>query len=101
MTVSVDEGLLDAARAAVERGEAESLSAWFNQAMQRQLDHERRLAAADDYFAWYEAEHGEITQEEMDEAERIMEERSIHVRGRGSFARIFGHEYHATKHDDG
>lgn len=100
VTVSVDEELLDAARAAVERGDVKTVSAWVNEGMQRQLDHERRLGAADDFFAWYEAEHGEITQEEMDEAERIMEERSVHVRGRGSFARIFGHEYHAKKRDD-
>jgi hypothetical protein len=89
-----------AARAAVSRGDVKNVSAWVNEGMRRQLDHERRLGAADDYFARYEAEHGEITQEEMDEAERVMAERSIHVRGRGSFARIFGNEYHAKNRDD-
>lgn len=85
VTVSVDQELLEAARAAVERGDVRNISAWVNEGMQRQLDHERRLGAADDFFAWYEAEHGPITEEQMDEAERIMAERSIRVRGRGSF----------------
>ena len=83
VTVSVDGDLVEAAQAAVRRGDAKNVSAWINEGMRRQLDHERRLGAMDDYFAWYEAKHGPITEEQMEEAERIMEERTLHVHSDG------------------
>lgn len=100
VTVSVDEELVETARAAVERGDASNLSAWVNDALTEHAEKDELLRAADEYFEWYEAEYGEITQEEMDEVERQDQERAIHVRGRGSYARIFGHEYHSKKRDD-
>jgi hypothetical protein len=48
--------------------------------------HDRRLRGIDDFIAAYEAEHGEITEEEMDAAVRSMRERAIVVRG-GKIAR--------------
>jgi alkanesulfonate monooxygenase SsuD/methylene tetrahydromethanopterin reductase-like flavin-dependent oxidoreductase (luciferase family) len=51
---------LAAGRAALVVGrEGESLSAWVNDALQRQADHDRRMRALDDFLDAYETEHGE------------------------------------------
>jgi hypothetical protein len=50
-------------------------------ALHLKIDHDRRLRGLDDFIATYEAEHGEITQEEMEAAERWARERAIVVRG--------------------
>jgi hypothetical protein len=73
--------LVEAGRAEVAAGQAESLSAWVNDALRRQVENDRRLRALDEFIAAYEAEHGEITEEEMVEAERSARERAIVVRG--------------------
>jgi Arc/MetJ-type ribon-helix-helix transcriptional regulator len=70
LSASVDAELLDAAQQAVAAGRVESVSAWVNDALRRQAQHERGLAALDEFIAAYEAEHGEITEEDMLEAER-------------------------------
>jgi len=82
LSASVDAEMIKAGREAVARGEAESLSAWVNAALHRQTDHDRRLRALDEWLAAYEAEHGEITDEEMEEVERRDRERAIIVRGK-------------------
>lgn len=81
LSVSIDPHLVEAGRAAVEAGRSESLSAWVNQALERQAAHERRLRALDDFFVAYEQEHGEITEEEMSAARRRAKERAVVVRG--------------------
>ncbi len=83
LSASVDMELLAAARAAVEEGRVGSVSAWVNDALHRQLEQDRRLAALDDLLAAYEAEHGEITEDEMRQATRAARSRSTVVRGRG------------------
>lgn len=45
------------------------------------MEHDRRLSALGEFIAEYEAEHGEITEAEMAEAERDARERAIAVRG--------------------
>jgi hypothetical protein len=80
LSASVDANLLDAGRAAVADGRAENLSAWVNEAMRRQVDHDRRLKALDELLASYEAEHGEITDEEIENATRRTRERAVVVR---------------------
>jgi hypothetical protein len=82
LSASVDEDLIEAGRAAVAAGFADNLSAWVNVALRRQADHERRLAAMDEFLAHYEAEHGTITDAEMETAARRARERAIVVRGR-------------------
>jgi Arc/MetJ-type ribon-helix-helix transcriptional regulator len=47
LSTSVDEDLINAGQAAVQAGRAESLSAWVNEALRRQAEHERRLRALD------------------------------------------------------
>lgn len=81
LSVTVDADLIAAVHAAVTAGAAESMSAWVNDALRLKLDHDRRLRGIDDFIAAYEAEHGEITEEEMDAAVRSMRERAIVVRG--------------------
>ncbi len=81
LSVTVDADLIAASQAAVAAGEAESVSAWVNDALRLKVEHDRRLRGIDDFIAAYEAEHGEITEEEMDAAVRSMRERAIVVRG--------------------
>ena len=81
LSVTIDADLIAAGRAAVAAGEAESVSAWVNEALRLKAEQDRRLRALDQFIAAYEAEHGEITDEEMDAAVRSMRERAIVVRG--------------------
>lgn len=81
LSVTVDADLIAAAHAAVAAGAAESMSAWVNDALRLKLDHDRRLRGIGDFIAAYEAEHGEITEQEMEAAVRRARERAIVVRG--------------------
>ena len=80
LSATVEAEVLAAGRAAVADGRAESLSAWVNGALRRQADHDRRLKALDDFLAAYEAEHGEITAEEIDAASRRSRGRAVIIR---------------------
>lgn len=83
LSATVESDLLAAGRAAVMAGRAESLSAWVNDALRRQLEHEQRLHAFDEFLAAYEAEHGVITEKEMAEAEKWARANARVVRGSG------------------
>jgi hypothetical protein len=65
LTVTVDPEILEAGYEAVTAGRAESLSAWVNRALAERVAKERRLSALADAIALYEAEFGEITEEEV------------------------------------
>lgn len=80
LSASVDGELLRAGRAAVAAGEAASLSEWVNEALHRQAEHDRRLRAADEFLAAFAAEHGTITDSEIEEASRRARARAIVVR---------------------
>jgi hypothetical protein len=80
LSASVDAELLVAGRIAVDEGRAENLSAWVNAALQRQADHDRRMTALDRFLHAYEAEHGEITDDEIGEATRRAQSRAVIVR---------------------
>ena len=82
LSATIDEDALGAARQAVEAGRAESVSAWVNEAMVRFAEHERRLAALDEFLAAYEDEKGAITEDEMSAAKRRVAARATVVRGR-------------------
>lgn len=71
-----------AAQQAVTEGRAESISAWVNDALRLKTENDRRLQALDDFLAAYEAEHGEITEDEIRGAARRTRERAVVVRGR-------------------
>jgi len=81
LSVTVDADLIAVVHAAVAAGAAGSMSAWVNDALRLKLDHDRRLRGLGDFIAAYEAEHGEITEEEMEAAVRRARERAIVVRG--------------------
>lgn len=81
LSVTVDADLIAASQAAVAAGEAESVSAWVNDALRLKAAHDRRLRRIDDFIRAYEVEHGEITEEEMDAAARSVRARAIIVRG--------------------
>jgi Arc/MetJ-type ribon-helix-helix transcriptional regulator len=82
LSASVDADLVAVAQDAVTQGQAESVSAWVNDALRLKADRDRRLAALDDFVAAFEAEHGEISEEEMAEAARSARGRAVVVRGR-------------------
>ncbi len=65
LSASIDADLLAAAEQAVKRGGAASVSSWVNEAFRRQLEHDRRLAAMDEFLVGFEAEFGEITDDDI------------------------------------
>ncbi len=67
-SASVDADWVAVAQHAVDQGQAESVSAWISEALRLKVRHDRRMAALDQFISAYEAEHGQITQQEMDEA---------------------------------
>ena len=81
LSITVDADLIAASQAAVAAGEAESVSAWVNDALRLKVEHDRRLRGIDDFIAAYEAEHGEISDEDMEAAHRAAKARAIVVRG--------------------
>ncbi len=81
LSASVDAELVAVAQEAVAQGQAESVSAWVNEALRLKADHDRRLRALDDFLAGYETEHGEITEQEMRDAARRARARAVVVRG--------------------
>lgn len=86
LSASVDAELLHAAEAAVSGGAADSVSAWVNDALRLKLTHDARLAALASFIDAYEAEHGEITAEEIRLAGRRASASAIPVRGEAATA---------------
>src|SRR2546430_1384 len=81
LSASVDADLIEAAEDAVARGRSDSVSAWVNEALRLKLMYDRRLEALAVFIATYEAEHGEITPDEMNLAARRARAAAITVRG--------------------
>lgn len=82
LSASIDAELLRAAERAVARGTAASVSAWVNEALRLKVEHDRRLEALAEFLEGYEAEHGEIPEEEIRRAQREARGRAVAVRGR-------------------
>lgn len=80
LSASVDAELLQAAQTAVNEGRVESVSAWVSDALRLKAEHERRMQGLDSFLENYEAEHGAITEEEIDEAVRRARSRATVVR---------------------
>ena len=81
LSASVDADLIDAAEDAVAQGRFDSVSAWVNEALRLKLAHDRRLEALAAFVGAYEAEHGEISPEEIHVAARRAHARATAVRG--------------------
>lgn len=86
LSVSVDADLVEAGLETVSAGAAASMSGWVNDALRRQVKHDRRFRGIEDFIRTYESEHGEIAEAEVDEAARDMRARAVVVRG-GSIRR--------------
>lgn len=80
LSASVDADLLAQARRAVAEGRAQNVSAWINDALRLKADHDARLRALDEFFTAYQAEFGEITDQEIREAVRSKRRRAVTVR---------------------
>ena len=80
LSASVDAHLLAAATAAARRGQVSTLSAWVNDALRLKVEHDQRLQALKAFVEAFEAEHGEITSEEIENATRRASHRAIVVR---------------------
>lgn len=87
LSASVDTELIAQARAAVAAGRAENVSAYVNEALRQYAEHDRGLAAFDEYMAEYEAEFGVITEEEMERVEQEMKARAVTTGGRAGTKR--------------
>ena len=81
--MTIDADLLDEASAAVNDGDASSVSAWVNQAMADKSEHRQRLKALGEAIADYEAEYGKITDEEREEQRRLDKIAAEQVRAEG------------------
>jgi Arc/MetJ-type ribon-helix-helix transcriptional regulator len=81
LSASVDADLVVAAEAAAKRGDVANVSAWVNEAMRLKLEHDRGLAELAAVIADFEAEHGEITNEEIEKAARTARSRAVTIRG--------------------
>src|SRR5216110_2866011 len=81
LSASVQAELLLEAEAAAKRGEVANVSAWVNDAMRLKVEQDRGLAELGGVIADFEAEHGEITREEIEKAERTARSRAVSVRG--------------------
>jgi hypothetical protein len=82
LSASVDAAVLAAAHAAVSEGRATNVSAWVNDALHRQAEHDGRLRAMDAFLQSYEAKHGAITEQEIEQATRRARERALVIRGK-------------------
>jgi Arc/MetJ-type ribon-helix-helix transcriptional regulator len=82
LSASVDASVLEAADTAVSEGRAANVSAWVNDALRRQAEHDQRMRALDAFLGSYEAKHGVISDEELREATRAARERALVVRGK-------------------
>lgn len=81
LSASVDAAVMAAAQAAVSDGRAANISAWVNEALYRQAEHDRRMRALDEFLLSYETEHGVISQAEVQAASRRARARAVVVRG--------------------
>lgn len=90
ITVSIDADLADEVRRAVQIGRADSLSALVNDALRGRVGRELVQPAAGergpgglaDLIREYEAEHGKITDEDLEENRRWVRARTIRVDGK-------------------
>lgn len=86
LSASVDRDLLEAAQRAVDEGRHDSVSGWVNEALRQQADRDARLRALNEFIAAYEAEHGEISPGEIQDATRKARQRAVVVRGNATAA---------------
>ncbi len=77
---TVDCAIVDLGRRAIADGRANSLSGKGRQVLDRQVDHEPRLAAVDEFVTGFETKVGPITDELISEARAWEAPWSMHLR---------------------
>ena len=82
LTVTIDPELIDAGNRAVSAGQASSLSGWVNEALAERAVRDRKLESLSAAIADYEAEFGEITDDEISAQRRSDRETARVVRSR-------------------
>lgn len=97
LTVTVDQSIVKAGKAAVASGSADSLSAWVSNALADRAANERRMAALGKLLADYEAEHGAITDEELAAQQQTDRRNAIVIRGPKRPRKRFAHADRRTK----
>jgi hypothetical protein len=83
LSASVDADLLRAAERAARDGRASTVSAWVNDALRLKVQHDQRLRALAEFIETYEAEHGVITDEEIEIARARAKTRAVRVTRKG------------------
>ena len=81
LTVSLAPELVEAGRAAVAAGTADSVSSWVGKALEDMVRREQRLALLAVAIGQYEADHGEITAAEIEQQRRADRAAATVVRG--------------------
>lgn len=81
LTITVDSDLVAVAQDEVQSGRADSVSAWVSSAIRERVERQRRLALLAEAIADFEAEFGEIGDDEIERQRRTDRERSTVVRG--------------------
>jgi Arc/MetJ-type ribon-helix-helix transcriptional regulator len=87
LSASVDADLIEEAHAAVAAGRYPNVSAWVNEALKKHSDRQQKLEAMSEAIAAYEAEFGEITEEDMERTDRWIKETAITTGRRGGTKR--------------
>ncbi len=89
LTVTVDPALFEAGQRAVAAGAADSVSGWVSSALEDKVRRDEQLRLLGAAIADYEAEHGDITAEEIAAQARLDREQATVVRPkrRGSKAK--------------
>ncbi len=81
LTVTVDPELVEAGHRAVADGEADSLSGWVSAALAEKVRQDQKLQHLRAAILEYEAEFGEITDDELVAQRRADREDAVVVRG--------------------
>ncbi len=79
--MTVDPLVIEAGNEAVAAGLADSLSGWVNAALTERATRDRKLQSLSEAIGDYEAEFGEITNDEISARQRADREASTVVRG--------------------
>lgn len=86
LTITVSPELVEAGQRAVSAGEADSISAWISTAISEKIATDSRRHALASAISDFEAEFGEISEEEMAAQRRSDRSKASIVRGKAKSA---------------
>lgn len=82
LTVTVNPELVEAGKRTVEAGDAASVSSWVNAALEEKIQRDNKLRLLSLAIEDFEAEFGEITEEEIAAQKRLDRAQALSVRAR-------------------